>query len=216
MKIHRISPLVVVLTTAAALSAGCMTRGSGTERRESRQAEAFTEIDVGGIFDVRVQVGPETSVEIVGDDNIVPLVETTVSGGRLHLETSESISPDLDLVVNITTPDLRALRTSGSCDVNVRGLSGDEFELDASGVADITLAGVVQRLDLELSGAGRVDALGLTAQSVKVDMSGAGKADVHAERSLVADVSGAGSVSYAGNPTDVQRHVSGVGKVRPR
>lgn len=209
-------PARVAVAASCALLAGCLTRGSGNERRETREAEAFSEVEVGGIFDVDVQVGPEASIEVIGDDNIVPLVQTSVSGGRLHIDTSESISPKLDLVVNVTTPNLAALRTSGSCDVDVSGISGDSFEVDSSGVADITLVGTVDTFELDLSGAGRVDAAALKAQTVKVDMSGAGKADVHAEKSLVASVSGAGSVRYGGNPDEVEEHVSGAGKVKPR
>ncbi len=208
--------VTIAAVAACTLLTGCLTRGSGQERRETREAGAFSEIEVGGIFDVHVTVGPEASIEIVGDDNIVPLVDTTISGDRLHIETNESISPKLDLVVNVTTPNLKALRTSGSCDVDVSGISGETFELDASGVADITLVGAVGTLELDLSGAGRVDATGLPARTVEVDMSGAGKADVHATELLVANVSGAGSVHYSGNPAKVDEHVSGVGKVKPR
>ena len=215
MKLLRL-PAAVAAIASCALLVGCLTRGSGQERRETREAGAFSEIEVGGIFDVHVQVGPEASIEVIGDDNIVPLVDTTISGERLHIETDESISPKLDLVVNITTPSLGALRTSGSCEVDVSGISGETFVVDSSGVADITLEGTVSAFELDSSGAGRVDASDLKAQTVKVDMSGAGKADVHAEKSLVAHVSGAGSVRYAGDPAEVDEHVSGVGKVKPR
>jgi hypothetical protein len=206
----------VVTALAAALVAGCMTRGSGTEQRESRQSDAFTEIEAGGVFDVRVTVGPEASIEIIGDDNIVPLVHTEVTGDRLHIGSEGNISPKLDLVVNITTPSLQRLRSSGAGSVRVEGLRGDTFELDASGASKVHLAGEVETLELEQSGAGNVDAASLQARTVRADLSGAGSADVLASETLVAHVSGAGSIRYAGDPSDVEQHVSGAGSVRPR
>jgi hypothetical protein len=201
---------------AATLTAGCITRGSGTEQREARKADAFTEIEAGGVFEVRITVGPEASIEVVGDDNIVPLVQTTVSGDRLHIESESNLSPKLDLVVNITTPSLTRVRCSGAGNIFVQGLKGETFELDGSGASDVELQGEVDTFELELSGASDVDATKLRAKTVEADLSGAGSADIFASESLVAHVSGAGSVRYLGDPANVDKHVSGAGNVRPR
>jgi Putative auto-transporter adhesin, head GIN domain len=50
-------------------------------------------------------------------------------------------------------------------------------------------------------------------ENTKVDISGAGSAQVFASVKLDAEVSGAGSVTYKGNAVNVSQHVSGVGSV---
>lgn len=207
---------VVLAALAAAMTSGCITRGSGQPRREVRKAEHFTEIDAGGVFDVQVEIGEQAAIEVVGDDNVVPLVRTTVTGDRLHIELEGNISPKVDLVVRITTPALERLRSSGAGKTRVTGLRGETFEIDASGASSVTLDGSVEILKLDLSGAGRVDALELQAQTVEADLSGAGSAELTATRRLVAHISGAGSVRYAGDPVEVERHISGAGSVEPR
>ena len=46
-----------------------------------------------------------------------------------------------------------------------------------------------------------------------MDISGAGSAEVYASVKLDAEVSGAGTVRYKGNATNVSQHVSGAGSV---
>ena len=213
---HRRIMITAALALAASAGGGCMRRGSGVEMRQGRTAAPFTEVAAAGAYQVNVTVGPDTSVEVVGDDNIVPLVETEVTGDRLDIRTEANIFPKLDLVVNVTTPTLRRVGSAGAVDIGVDGLEGDEFALDASGASDVRLVGEVGTAELALSGAGTVDAAGLKAQTVRVQLSGAGSADVHAIERLVADVSGAGSVRYDGDPVEVEKHVSGAGSVSHR
>jgi hypothetical protein len=46
-------------------------------------------------------------------------------------------------------------------------------------------------------------------------VSGAASVDVYADEQLDVSVSGAGSVSYSGNPKTINKHVSGIGSVSP-
>ena len=64
-----------------------------------------------------------------------------------------------------------------------------------------------------MSGAGNVSAGDLKAKDVDVTMSGAGNANVYASNKLDATISGAGSVTYAGDPPTVNKNVSGIGSI---
>jgi hypothetical protein len=206
----------LLLLGAAVGLCACSTVGNGVPVTETREVGEFEEIDVGGIFDVVVHVGAPTRVEVKGDQNIVPLVVTKISGGRLEIGTTKSIAPNVDLVIDIGTPALRELDLSGAGSAAVSGLDGGEFELDLSGAGKVVLAGRVEQLDAEVSGAGDLDAAALDAGIVRIDLSGAGDADVTARELLDAEVSGAGSIRYGGQPKDVKKDVSGVGSIEPR
>ena len=80
--------------------------------------------------------------------------------------------------------------------IDASGFNGGDFKLEASGVGSATLAGKVDSLKLALSGVGSVDAEGLAADRVVAEMSGVGSGSVRAEKSLQADVSGVGSLTW--------------------
>jgi hypothetical protein len=134
-------------------------------------------------------------VEVSGDDNIVPLVTATVNGGVLHLDTTESIRPNLKLVVRVVSPKIESIDVSGAADVLASGFEGERLRVDLSGAAGIEIDGKVGELEVSLSGAGRVNARKLVTQKAKVDVSGAGKVEVNATDSLDATISGAGTIS---------------------
>ncbi|HEY8733449.1 MAG TPA: DUF2807 domain-containing protein, partial [Puia sp.] len=67
-------------------------------------------------------------------------------------------------------------------------------------------------LSLNLTGAGHAYCYDLLTENTKVDISGAGSAQVYASVKLSAEVSGAGNINYKGNPI-VSQQISGAGSV---
>ena len=65
---------------------------------------------------------------------------------------------------------------------------------------------------MAISGAGDYKGARLVSQDATVNVAGAGKVLVNAQKTLKATISGAGSVEYLGDP-EVTRSVSGVGSV---
>jgi hypothetical protein len=214
-------PVAVVVVSWFVALAACSTsgggvRGSGTSKTDVRDVPAFGKLELSGALRAEITVGGAQRVELVGDDNIVPLIETAVDGGTLRVGAKQSISPKLELVVRVTVPALSAVTTSGAVRTDVRGVAGDRFELVTSGAANVTAAGTTKDLRIESSGAGEVDAVALKAEHVGVVVSGAGDVDVHAVKSIDARIAGAGTVRYAGDPPDVRKAVSGAGTLKPR
>jgi hypothetical protein len=82
-----------------------------------------------------------------------------------------------------------------------------------SGAGNIDLKGQTKDVDLELSGIGSAHCFDLKAENAKVEISGIGSAEVFASVHLDAEVSGAGSVEYKGNPGSIDQHVSGAGSI---
>jgi hypothetical protein len=78
------------------------------------------------------------------------------------------------------------------------------------------MAGKVNRLLADLTGASNLRAGDLSAENVELSVTGAGKADVTASNLLRAVITGAGKVSYGGNPKSVERKITGAGKIEPR
>ena len=57
-------------------------------------------------------------------------------------------------------------------------------------------------------------ARGLQARIVEISITGAGSAVVNASNTLRVAITGAGDVTYFGNPKTVERHISGAGSIR--
>jgi hypothetical protein len=113
----------------------------------------------------------------------------------------------------ISVPVLRGLRVQGGGEFVVRGLQGDEFQLDCDGAGNFVLEGAVASLELNLGGAGRIDAHRLIAQRAIVRVDGAGLARVNAVQSLNAQLNGLGAIRYSGRPPELQREINGLGLI---
>ena len=78
---------------------------------------------------------------------------------------------------------------------------------------DTTADGVVGRLNLVMSGLGDFKGEDLAVQSADVVLSGAGNATMWVIEELTANISGAGSLDYYGNPDLLDTDVSGIGNL---
>src|SRR5438552_996004 len=88
-------------------------------------------------------------------------------------------------------------------------LSGCKFERGLAG------SGIRKTEKRDLKSFSAIDTSKLRADNAKVEVSGAASVDVYAAEQLDVNVSGAGRVSYSGNPKTVNKHVSGIGSVNP-
>ncbi len=188
-------------------------KGSGVNKTEPREVGKFSSVQVGGAMTLEITVGRSPSLQVSGDDNIVPLVKTEVQGDRLVIKTDKPYRTSEPLKVTLSTPQLTMVGISGAAQAKVDGLASAAFQLKISGAARAELSGQVGRLEVEGSGACKVDAVKLPAGTVMVDLSGAGKLDVNAVEKLMVKISGAASVRYKGDP-QVTQEISGVGKVK--
>jgi hypothetical protein len=202
------------------LVAGCNrvigVQGSGTAAHDTRRIAGFDSIDVRGAVDAEIVVGSGHAVSIDGDDNIVPLVKTTTEGSILTIQTEGSFHTHVPLIVHVELPSFNGLVLSGAGHVRVQNVQGGVVVLDVSGDGKITAAGSAHEAQVDLSGAGSIDASALHLERAVVDVTGAGDIDVYASQAVSATISGAGHIRYAGNPPQVDKKVSGVGAVEAR
>lgn len=187
--------------------------GSGVSKTEKREVSSFDSIEASGALDVEIVCQKEPSLELEGDDNLLPLLKTEVRGGTLYIEPQKNFSVRKAIRVRITAPNIQKISSSGASSFDVSNIKNEKLRIQNSGASNVNLSGQTVALELELSGASKADTEKLTAERVTINLSGAGKANVYASQELNADVSGAGSVTYMGDPKTVNRNVSGVGSI---
>jgi hypothetical protein len=147
--------------------------------------------------------------------NLLGDVETEIDDGTLEISDPSNVDlePKVGVTVEITVPALEDIEVSGSGDVRADGIEGDLFGVEVSGSGE--------RRSERRGGArgggslwlGRHPARRARLPGATAEISGAGGIQVHATESLVALVSGAGDITYTGDPADVEREVSGAGTI---
>lgn len=187
--------------------------GSGKIKTEKRDVGAFTSVDVTGAYEVEIVCQKQPGLEVEGDDNILPVVQTYVENGTLHIESERGFNVKNPIKVRITTTNLEGLSSSGASKITLEGVKNEQLVIETSGASKIDAAGETKSLEIESSGASKVDVQDLRATRVKVSLSGAGRAQVYASEEVNADVSGASSVTYYGEPKVVNKSVSGAGSI---
>jgi hypothetical protein len=93
-------------------------------------------------------------------------------------------------------------------------LSGPTFALESTGASEVTLDGNVDRLLVDMTGASQLAADGLKAKIAEISTTGAADAEVAVTDTLKVVITGAGKVTYSGNPPTIKKHVTGAGSIR--
>ena len=216
MKRHPVIALAVLTVVFGAL--GCRyigkgVHGSGNRKTEKRDLASFKSVDAAGAFEVNIVCQQPQSFEIEGDDNILPIIKTEVTGGVLRIHSEESYNPSKPITIRISVPDLEKFSSEGAGDIHVSSVKNDQLVLSNTGAANIAASGQTKFVDIKSSGAGNIETSDLHAERARVSVAGAANVDVYASQQLDVTVSGIGSVTYSGNPPVVNKSVSGIGSV---
>jgi len=219
---------------AFALASAFGLAGDGHVRTEERQAAGFRAIEMSGVGSLTVTRTSSFRVTVTLDGNLLPIYESRVEGGVLHLGFKSSpVSGLTKLAVAVSLPDLDALSISGACEASLGGaFGGKSLRLEMSGAGAIAgrlayqsiriglsgsghmrLEGKVDSLEVRASGAGEIDAAALQSREAVADLSGACRLSLRASDSLDISASGASSVTYYGDPK-LKAKTSGVSSVK--
>ncbi len=219
--------------------------GGGTDMTtEVRAVNPFHRLEISGRADVTLVEGPSESVTIDATARGQPRVLARVEGSTLMIAAGDSrrwwnaliggratatpritvqfksldtiaVSGSIKLAADkINATDLRIVASGGST-LRIDDIEAHSLQIKGSGALKATLGGHVAQQAISISGAGEVDAGRLMAENAVVHVSGAGNIVINVAKSLVATISGAGSVEYYGDP-EVRQSVSGVGRVKRR
>jgi hypothetical protein len=242
--IRKIAAAAVLALWTAATLAGCvvinftdndneMGRGPLIEKRF--ETAPYTEVEIKANIAAVYSKEPSDAVVVEIQENLAEFLHVEVRENRLVVKADrEFITNENEMpVLYISAPELTRVQANGAFDF--RGgdtVSGEHFEMDVSGSAEIKLdldvqaftarlwggstarlSGAAEEVRIEISGAGYLDALELDTVRTAIDMQGAGNATVSCSGTLDVSLSGAASLQYRGNPR-VTSDVQGAGSVR--
>lgn len=172
--------------------------GSGPTQREVRSVDAFTRIEVGNGIGLTVHVGGAQAVEVVAQENILPLISTTVEDGVLRIDSSESFSTTAEVTVTTSVSALDGISISGGSQAEIEGLTGDHLDIALSGGAGLAATGRVTDVTLDANGGSRADLATLTATTMRVTLSEGATAALDVSGQLTGTASGGAVATVAG------------------
>lgn len=105
-------------------------------------------------------------------------------------------------------------KVSGSGKVVIEATVARLADVNVSGSGKILASGTAKEVKASISGSGEVLAANLEVERCEVKISGSGDVEINVKQALDVSISGSGSVTYKGNPNQVNSHSSGSGRVR--
>ena len=213
----RIMLMLLLVSLAVGCSRGLLNqvRGSGNRHREERKVGAFTSIVTDGAFDITVVSQKQPALEIEGDDNVLPLIGTDVSGNVLHIKNRSGYSVSQPIKVKISVPNLEAVTSNGAGRIRIAELKNDRFELDVNGAPALEASGETKFLKIKANGAGNIDTHRLRALRADVNSNGVTQIALYAREQLDVVVSGPSNVTYEGDPV-VNQTINGPGTIQKK
>jgi hypothetical protein len=183
------------------------------QMRFKRQTNDFSSVKLSGNYLVKLENSETSSVEINADEELRELILVDVKNGVLTVKTLEKKSfgnkkradliikaPAIELIeieesASIVSDqpfrfDKLRVKSAGALKMDIE-LIGNEFAGEMAGATDLNIRGKVDRVKLDIPGAGKVSAFGLRTKELDLSLSGAGKAEVFASKRLNVDVAGA-------------------------
>jgi hypothetical protein len=133
----------------------------------------------------------------------------------LRIENVRGYSVNQPVEIKISVQNLDGLRSSGSGKIVISDLKNEKFQLDANGAPTVKVSGETKLVEIDASGAGKIDTHKLRAERAVVDSKGVSKIEVHATQQLDVEVSGPSHVIYQGDPV-VKKTVNGPGSVEKK
>lgn len=215
--------LLVVPAVFATVLGGCVVGGAtGQTYSESQRHtySGFSKVDVSagvevvlaqGAFDVKAE-----TTEGEGFDNLI----VEVNGDTLRISRKQmtmfNFSGGPRYRVTVSAPAYSELEVSSGASLHADSLKLDAVEVDASSGASVEIAGTCTALELDMSSGASFSGGDLRCETADVDASSGASAHAFAARSARGNASSGASVSFSGNPAQLDRDTSSGGSVSAR
>jgi len=209
--------------------------GNGNVETEERMVtENFSEVKGSAGLDVYLTEGSENKIVVEADENILEIIETDITNGRLYLTTRQNIGRAKSKKVHVTYKKINEIYASSGADVIVSSVvksekiildasSGSDIEVEVfakevfaetSSGADIHVTGKATLLMASSSSGSEINAKELIVINCNADASSGANIIVNVKEKLSTEATSGGNIKYYGNPTAVSNDESRSGNVK--
>jgi len=236
--------IIAVVVVVGAICAALVLRGwpgvligSGNLETEEYAFANFTRVEISSAFQFEIKQSSSYSIDVTVDDNLIDYVQVSQDGETLKIRLGAAPSFRLvTLRASVTMPRLNGLTVSGASrgtvsdftsteglNITVSGASrveGDftagDIGFDVSGASTVRLEGSADDMVAVVSGASTFNLGDFTVNNADVNVSGASTGTINLDGRLDANVSGASTLLYIGDPVMGTINVSGASTLREK
>jgi hypothetical protein len=189
--------------------------GSGTLVSETRAVGSFTGIQITSFANVYMTQDTIESLRIESNDNIIGLVVTSVYNNTLVVSLRDGSYSNVTVNVYASMKNIKLLESIGAASFSsTHPIQTDSITCKITGTGSISLTGKTNYESIVITGSGDVRTSNLISSFCSVSISGAGNVEVNVTQRLDATIAGTGTIIYKGNPSVIQKVITGVGVVR--
>ena len=130
---------IVVVVSSLAILTSCdsnCVKGSGDIVTRQIELEQINGLVAYGSFEVNIKQGAKQEITATGHANVIDLLSKKVNDGIWHIDFKADCVSNLDLIINITVPDIEEVTMVGSGNINVEDFENQQtvnFEVAGSG-----------------------------------------------------------------------------------
>lgn len=198
----------------------------------------YSEIDIKGNPAIIYEQQDSTHyLRVTADQNIFENLQIYTKKGVLYIRPAKNhlrFRPSV-LEISTTSSGLSKLTADGNADILFnndlkasslemelendarvvfkKNLDVDNLSIDIEDGGDVFVAGRADKVDYEISGSGRINALKCVTNTATIDIKGPGRVSLDVKDYLMCNVLGAGAVFYSGHP-QLAVNEEGVSRVR--
>jgi hypothetical protein len=214
---------LILLPAILATSLGGCIVGSATGQPYSEAQRhsyaGFSKVDVSagvevvvaqGAFDVRAE-----TTQGQGFDNLI----VEVKGDTLRISRKQQMwdmGGGPRYRVTVSAPEYAELEASSGSSLRADNLRLGAVEISVSSGASMQVSGSCTALELDMSSGASFSGEGLRCETASVDASSGASAHAYAARKATGNASSGASVSFSGNPAELERDTSSGGSVSAR
>jgi hypothetical protein len=200
---------ILVFTACEEDQSGPQIQGSGNVISEIRDLDSFQSIHISSIINATIIQGNQ-DVLVNADDNIIELIKTEVRDNVLYIDLEDGEYGEIYIQVNIATPQLNEITTTGVNNIEVNQLKQQgQLTLNIEGVGNFSMSGSADQLLINSIGASNLEAFDFEATNCEINLSGV---QITVSEILSGALSGVGNILYKGAPS-IDVSVTGVGNV---
>jgi len=216
--------VVVSITNEKSVSGGKAVSGKGSPEKYEIIAGEYSGIRVEGRCEIQYFAAPSNTIILEIQPNLRGYFVAEVQNGELVVSSTRKLSyssGSLVPVITVSTPALNSLIITGMCtfkandkingdafNLEIRGAGDGKAEFDVNslkaslaGAGDFEFSGKADIAEINLSGAGKLNAFSLQTREASVALSGTGTIKINSSEKLSIRASGAGTVEYKGSPS---------------
>jgi hypothetical protein len=200
---------------------------------EIREVSSFDTIKILGSCQLFFRKDAIQSLRLVGEDNILPIIETSVENGTLVIGNEQSYSSRVGIKVYVSMEEIKGFTIAGASDIfGEEDFTTDELHLEIigagkielgvtaqtistciAGSGELSLRGSADHHSIEIAGAGDINALDLEVKTYNITISGSGNCRIFVTEALCAAISGSGIIYYRGEPAIINSRIIGTGQL---